>query len=299
MNQRQIEAFRATARLGTVTAAAAALHITQPAVSRLLSNLEASIGIDLFERDRRRLKLTAEGQAFLREVEQHFLGLDRLQAAAQRIAAHGTGSLRLLGIPSITSGVLPRAVKRLLIAHPETVVTIDTDTTDRIAPQIESGAYDVGFSIHPVPGTHAVTSRVLHKQPWTCVFPPGHTLSTRARVRLQALSGLPLIGFSPGMSLRERLEQEFADAGVRANILINAQTIESICALVSNGCGAAVLHPFAGHVARLHGLDPVEVEDMLPLELAVILPPDDTPSRLAARFIDDVAHDVVQSGGGC
>jgi DNA-binding transcriptional LysR family regulator len=289
MNERQIEAFRATARLGTVTAAAAALNITQPAVSRLLSNLEARVGIDLFERDRKRLKLTAEGAAFLREVEQHFLGLGRLHAAAQRIAAHGTGSLRLLGIPSITSGVLPRAVKRLLADHPQTIVTIDTDTTDRIAPQIESGAYDVGFSTLPVPSSHAVASRVLHKQPWTCVFPPGDALSKRDRVRLRDLASIPLVGFSPGMSLRSRLEQEFAAAGLEANILINAQTIESICALVSAGCGGAVLHPFADHVADMHGLRPVEIEDMSPLELIVIVPPDGNPSKLAAHFIEDVA----------
>ena len=295
INERQIEAFRATARLGTVTAAAAALHITQPAVSRLLSNLEARIGIDLFERGRKRLKLTAEGVAFLDEVEQHFHGLGRLQAAAQRIAAHGTGSLRLLGIPSITSGVLPRAVKRLLAVHPQTIVTINTDTTDRIAPQIESGAFDVGFSIYPPSGNHAVNSRVLHRQSWTCVFPPGHAEMAAGRVRMRELSRMPLIGFSPGMSLRTRLEQEFADAGLRANIVINAQTIESICALVSNGCGAAVLHPFAGHVARLHGLQPVEVADMSPLELAVVLPPDGNLSRLAADFIDDVAQDLVET----
>ena len=65
------------------------------------------------------MQLTPEGAAFLEEVEQHFIGLGNLRAAAHRIALHGPGSLRTVGIPSVTSGALPRAVTQLLADHPD------------------------------------------------------------------------------------------------------------------------------------------------------------------------------------
>ena len=290
LNERQIEAFRATARLGTVTAAAESLHITQPAVSRLLSHLEARIGIGLFERNKKRLKLTAEGKVFLAEVDQHFVGLDRLRKAAQRIGAHGTGSLRAIGFPSITSGILPQAIMQLLADYPRTMITLDTDTTDRIAPQIANGAYDVGFSTHPVPSSDAVDSKVLASRPWTCVFPPDHPNAGRETIFLSELSGQSLIGFSPGMSLRERVDREFDTASLSVEYILNAQTIESICALVAAGCGAAVIHPFAIHVARMHGLTTTVIEEIAPLDLVVVTPLDQGPSVLVDAFVQESAR---------
>jgi DNA-binding transcriptional LysR family regulator len=288
MNEREIKAFRATARLGTVTRAAESLHVTQPAVSRLLFNLEARIGLTLFSREKKRLKLTAEGQSFLREVEQHFIGIERLEEASRRIAQHGAGALRILGIPSITSSVLPQATKRLLSDHPKTIITLDTDTTDRIASQIENGGYDVGFSTHPVDSIDAVSSRVIAFRPWTCVFPIDSPYSNRYSIELRELIDVPLVGFSPGMSLRVRVDNEFAIAGVTPNYVVNAQTIESICALVSAGCGAAIIHPFARHIARMHELKTIEIKDITRLELLEFTSLEAPSSMLLDRFLSDV-----------
>ncbi len=94
MNPRQIEAFRTVTRVGTVTGAADHLNISPPAVSRLITHLESDLGRALFTRRKGRLHLTPEGAAFLREVDRHFMGLDALTEAADRIAEHGPESLR-------------------------------------------------------------------------------------------------------------------------------------------------------------------------------------------------------------
>ncbi len=177
MNTRQLEAFRAIAIYGTVTAAAQALHASQPAVSRLLSRLEQHLSLRLFTRDRGRLRLTPEGNALLAEVNRHFTGLDAVERAARRIAEHGPGNLRVLAFPSLSSGVLPIAISGHLADHPDTAITLDTETTDRIVARVESGAYDIGFTAGSIGDHYAVESQRIDRRKWICVFSKTHRLS--------------------------------------------------------------------------------------------------------------------------
>jgi len=78
MNQRQLEAFRATMRSGSITAAAKLMHISQPSVSRLISDLERSVGFALFVRAGRGLVTTVEARRFYQGVEGMFIGVDKL-----------------------------------------------------------------------------------------------------------------------------------------------------------------------------------------------------------------------------
>lgn len=281
MHARQLEAFRAIARTGTVTAAAATLHISQPAVSRLLAHLEAQLALELFSRTQGRLRITPEGAALLREVERHFVGLDTIRAAARRIAEHGPGSLRILGFPSISSGALPPVVAELLTKHPGTSITLDTDTTDRIAPCVESGAYDVGFTAGRVSDGHAVQTRAVASRRWLCAFPQDHTLASQPKVSLTDLRTHALVGFSPGMSLRGHIDRLFHERGQEPHYGLCAQTIESICALVAQGCGVAIIHPYARHVAENLALQCVELAEPAVLELVAVT------TTAHARIVDE------------
>ena len=288
MNARQIEAFRAVARAGTVTAAAQTMHISQPAVSRLLAHLEMQLSLELFSRAQGRLRLTPEGAALLKEVERHFSGLESIRLAAHRIAEHGPGSLRIVGFPSMTSELLPRAIAELLIRHPDTAMTLDTHTTDQIAASIESGHYDVGFTAGAVSRGRALDTRIIMSRPWLCAFPASHRLAQRAQISLSDLADEALVGFSPGMSLRAQTDQMFATSGLTSRYALYAQTIESMCALVAAGCGAAIIHPYAKHVARMHGLSAPTINDGANLELTVVAP----IAPLRARFIDEFINIV-------
>jgi DNA-binding transcriptional LysR family regulator len=290
MNSRQLEAFRAVARTGTVTAAAQVLFISQPAVSRLLAHLEAQLSLALFSRAKGRLRLTPEGSALLVEVERHFAGLESIELAAARIARHGPGSLRVVGFPSASSGELPHAISRVLAAHPETAITLDTDTTDRIVSAVESCAYDVGFTAGQVSEGRAVEARVIASRPWVCVFPKSHRLAGQKKIGLDDLAGMSLVGFSPGMSLRVHIDRLLLKCRVVPNFAASAQTIESICALVAAGCGGAIIHPYATHVTRMHGLSTSVIEPTEVLDLTAVLPRAPRRSAFADEFVRSVEH---------
>ena len=101
LNLRQLEAFRATMHAGTVVAAAGLLNVTQPAVSRLIAELEMRIGFALFERRGRRLVPTAEAQQLYREIERLHLGVERIAQVATDIRMQRAGALRLAVLPAL------------------------------------------------------------------------------------------------------------------------------------------------------------------------------------------------------
>ena len=95
MNNRQVEAFAAVMKSGTASRASEFLGVSQPAVSRMIAELEQSIGFALFDRVRSRLIPTPEGKLFYAEVEASFRGMDALRKAAARLRDRGSGEIRV------------------------------------------------------------------------------------------------------------------------------------------------------------------------------------------------------------
>ncbi len=115
---RQIEAFRAVMTAGSATLAAQILHVSQPAVSRLIKEMEHAVGFKLFERQSNRLVPSAEGRQLYAEVERNVAGLDRIAQAAAALRSMSSGTLRIAATPAITHGLLPRVVAAFLRESP-------------------------------------------------------------------------------------------------------------------------------------------------------------------------------------
>ena len=119
LNPRQVEAFRAVMATGSMTSAATTMHVTQPAVSRLIRDLELDGEVPLFERRGNRMAPTAEAGRSIPEVERAFVGLSRISQFAEELRSRQAGSLRIAGMPALTCGFLPRHVGRFVVRRPE------------------------------------------------------------------------------------------------------------------------------------------------------------------------------------
>jgi DNA-binding transcriptional LysR family regulator len=144
MQSRQIEAFRAVMLTGAMTAAAETIHITQPAVSRLIRDLEAEIGIRLFERRGKLLAPTAEAKALFAEVERSFIGLAQIHAVADDIRLGRIGSLRPAMLPAMAAGFAPRFVAKFCRARPSLKVIIDGIPSPSVRDQVLAGEFRSG-----------------------------------------------------------------------------------------------------------------------------------------------------------
>ena len=145
MNQRQLEAFRATMRSGSITAAAKLMHISQPSVSRLISDLERSVGFALFVRAGRGLVTTVEARRFYQGVEGMFIGVDKLEALADTIRSTSSGTISVGVIPSLSTIEMPSAVAQIYRAYDDVRIMVYVRNTPAIIDAVQMQQLDIGI----------------------------------------------------------------------------------------------------------------------------------------------------------
>jgi DNA-binding transcriptional LysR family regulator len=246
---RQIEAFRAVMQRHTVTRAAHELHISQPAVSRLIADLEARVGFVLFERQQGRFTPTAQARVLYEEVERAFVGLDRVAQAAEQIRAMRRGTLRVAGSPAVALDLLPEVVTRFAHAHPGVDVTLLAHSASTVVDKVASGQCDVGLIAEPVPHP-AVRGEPLAEAAMRCIVPRTHRLARKRVVRPADLRDEPFISFPPSFESRSAIDRVFVEAGVSRALSIEAQLSQTIVAFVANGAGVALIDPVTAAYAR-------------------------------------------------
>ena len=144
MNLKHIEAFRAVMLAGSMTAAARELFTSQPNISRLITQLERETGLLLFQRSGVRLIPTSEGNAFFREVERAYVGLQGLTNAAAQIKNLGSGRLRIAAMPSAGLTLVPHVIKRFQELRPEVTVSLHVNTSGTVNHWTSSQFCDLG-----------------------------------------------------------------------------------------------------------------------------------------------------------
>src|SRR5687768_9763893 len=128
INIKWLQALRAVVNARTVTEAAQRLHLTQPAVSRMLANLEHEVGFQLFSRTGGRLTITSEGEAFYLEVERALAGLDGIERIGRNIRSGSSTYLRLFAMSPFAGELIPAAVTRLRKEFPTVNVSLELRT---------------------------------------------------------------------------------------------------------------------------------------------------------------------------
>ncbi|MGV7244084.1 LysR substrate-binding domain-containing protein, partial [Caballeronia sp. M23-90] len=234
MNQRQIEAFRLVMLRGSMTAAAEELGTSQPSISRLIAELEASTGLALFTRNGGRIQATDAGSAFYREVDRSFVGIEKLAHSAREIRQFGSGRLRLVAAPVVALSFVPLVIERFLAAYPRIAVSLEMRSEGTIQRWASSGYCDVGFGTI-TPDAFGVTSAELYRLPGVCALPANHPLAARERIHARDLKDQSLILPSYADDTRSALDRALRQAGVNQVPTIETPYGATICARVASG----------------------------------------------------------------
>ncbi len=284
---RQLAAFRAVIETGTVTQAAEMLHVSQPAISRMLGDLEHELGFRLFRRANRKLVATKEGLAFYQEVQRAFISLKEITEAGRAIREYRTGQLRLISIPSVAASIMPRLLVRFAKHHPDISVILEVQPAPRLFEWIVSMQYDVGISALPVDNPLLTASPFLLGDA-VCVLPAGHPLAKREVVRPEHLAGESFISFRSDSAFRFRVDAVFDHARVKRVLKLEARTNEAVLSMVATGLGVAIVGPF--YPAEAVGASVVvrRFEPAITIELALLWPSHRPLSRIAEQFVEAV-----------
>ena len=177
MNLRQLEAFRATMQSGSITSAAIHLRISQPSVSRLIADLERSLGFSLFARSGRGLAPTAEARTFFKVVESTFVGIDRLRDTADLIRTNAGGMISIGSIQSIANIELPSVVSQFIDTNKDVRFMLQSRNTPSILEAVQAGQFDIGIVGRqpPYAGVEIISSVVA---PYVCLVPEDHALAS-------------------------------------------------------------------------------------------------------------------------
>lgn len=285
MTFRQIDAFRAVMLTGTVTEAARMLGISQPAVSRLVADLEAEVGFKLFDRSGRRVLPTAEASLLIDEVRLAFVGLDRLKDAANAIGRFRFSQLRLVTIPSVASTIAIDLIKAFATRYPDTFISLEVQPSDSAVEWVIAQQCDLGIASPPLESP-AIESRLIDAGEAVCLLPKGHRLAGEKVITPQMLGEESFVSFRPDSVFRFGVDEIFRQAGVKRHLQYEARTTDAICGMVAEGMGVTIAGPF---LPRLHHGERLVVKPFRPapvVELALMWSTHRPMSAVARQFVE-------------
>ncbi len=241
---RQLEALRFVIKYNTVTEASKMMHLSQPALSQLLSNLEYETGLTLFRRESRRLHPTTEAYLLSKHAEEIFSGLRQVEKISEQIRNKKTGILSLVSMLMLGREFLPGLIAEFLSDKPDVEANIGIEPQGAIRDIVAGRRCDIGYGFwgKPNPGITVVKS---YRFPMVCVVPISDPLAEKVEITLGDFEGKNLICLSDGSRSQENQDRLFEQAGVRYLNHLSVQQTEIACEFVSKGCGVAIVNPFA------------------------------------------------------
>jgi len=247
---RQLEAFQAVLKTGSATRAAELLRISQPSVSKLLADLEADIGLRLFERIRKRLIPTPEGRRLGQEVEGLFLKLSRIEHVGNEMRAKGIGELRIATLPALGIGLMPQVLAKFRHKHPRITAVLSVAPSQRVVEMVAAGEADIGFA-YPVPGTPSTLIRhPLAVFPAVAALSRGHRLARRGVLRPEDFGDDPFVSLGREDRSRDNMDAIFGKTSVAPEIAIETQFAAVACELVASGVGIALIDAVTANFYR-------------------------------------------------
>jgi DNA-binding transcriptional LysR family regulator len=236
----QLRAFVTLADERSFTRAATRLHLSQPALTVQIRNLELSFGARLFDRDSRGVALTRVGGELAPRLRRLLFDLDGAMSEAREIAKGQRGTIRIAALPSFSASLLPDVVARFRAANPAISFIIRDAIASKVVASVRNEEVDLGVTagVELTPEVeilHEATDRLC------VVFPRRHPLASRRKITLADLADFPLVLMDPETSVRAIVDAAFVSAGRIVRPAGEATYMMTAVGLVRAGLGVTIL----------------------------------------------------------
>ncbi|MBV8813378.1 MAG: LysR family transcriptional regulator [Verrucomicrobia bacterium] len=244
MELRHFRYFAAVAQYLNYSEASRRLHVAQPAISQTILDLEEEIGVKLFLRSNRTVRLTAAGTAFRFEVDSILKRVDEAKRAAQRAARGEIGILRIGFIAPATAPILPLLVERYRRQYPEVELRLAHMNPDAQFAAFDAGELDLAFSrLLPVERRPYFEEEIIYNDYLHAVLPRNHRLANERKIKLEKLASEPFVLFhrkgAPGL-----FDEAIAmchRAGFSPNVRHEPDLLTTVFVLVESGLGVSLV----------------------------------------------------------
>jgi DNA-binding transcriptional LysR family regulator len=243
MRLRHIEIFHAVYTNGSISAAARALHVSQPSVSKMLHHAEDQLGFKLFTIVRGRTVPTDEAHALFREAREVFDSLTSLQQTAKNLKSQGGGHIRLAIVPSLALDIVPRAIMRFRHDHPNVTFEIHTQHHDELVRSLLERECDVAIAYDPPPHPR-LKSTPLAEGELVILFRKAEFEESDARLPLTAINGRDLVGVTATGPIGDVFVAAAERLGINWREPLSVQTFFIAASLAKLGGGITVVDEF-------------------------------------------------------
>jgi DNA-binding transcriptional LysR family regulator len=242
LNLRQIEAFKAVIENGSISSAAQMVHISQPAMSKLIAHFEADTGLKLFDRLKGRLAPTECGMRLYKEINRIFAGVRQVENAAEAIRREEGGKLVVGVMPALSGSFIQRAMTGFLKDRRNMFCSVQSLGSVWIVDWLVARKLDVGLVSARIENPY-VTLEPLMEHPLVCIMALDHPLVAKSQIEPQDLDQIPFVGFNPEGDIGHRVEVMFEAHGVKAQIVLVTNAAPTLCEFVAAGLGVSLIHP--------------------------------------------------------
>lgn len=298
MKLRQLEALRALMTKGTTIQAAESVGLTQSAVSRLITQLEQELGMELFYRRQGRLLPTAEGKQFYEVAQRILAEIDRVTAVARDITALRSGAIRIIVMPAYGFRLLPEAIQRVRERFRQVKIMVESGGRAEIEEALRKETCDFALATLPIEPSGG-TIEPLGSIEAVCVVPLDSPLAAEHVITPRQLQQVPFISVEPHSMLRLSTDQLFGRMSVNRALGIEAQSATMACSLVAAGLGVSIVHPLIAEHFRGR-LTTRPFQPAIRLEYGLAFPAERRPSLVCAEFVTvlkDEARRLAEMGG--
>lgn len=297
-NLKHLRIFVEIVRRGSFRNAALALHMSEPAASQAISQLEALLGVQLLKRTTRSVGVTEAGADFLEDAERLLRGMDHSIANLRDFASTGHGKVSLACLSSTVYRLLPPVLSEMKRQHPRIHVVYQDDNMRGIIQSLENGDCDIA-----IVSDHAAFKRgfaiPLVTDSFQVVCPVGHPLSLHSQVRGEDLQSHGFVLLRRGSGIRDAFSEPMERLNIELNVVHETSQIHTLLGLVEYGLGVTVLPsmlcpaPSNSAFAVRPLIDPTVTR-----QLGIVFPGGKQPSP-SARALADVIREAVQSERLC
>ncbi|MBW3612768.1 MAG: LysR family transcriptional regulator [Chloroflexi bacterium] len=266
----QLQGFVAVARHGTISAAAEALFVSQPALTARIQGLERAVDAELFTRGRHGSRPTEAGRAFLAYAERALTAVERGREAVAEVASGSGGRLTIGAAPAVSTYVLPSMLHRFQAVHPGVQLSVRSGHSEEVLEMVLREEVEIGL-MRPIQHAEIISS-LLYEDELVLVVHRGHPFASTAQIRMDQMATEHLILFDRTSSYHELTSALFRQAGIAPRGYLEVDNIDAAKRMVEQRLGIALLpRTSVGAEIGTGRLFPVEVVDMAPIRRQIVV----------------------------
>lgn len=236
---RQLRVFLAVARQQHFRRAAESLHLSQPAVSRHIADLEGELGLKLFDRNTREVVPTEAGRYLESAIGRVLDELEGVLAHVHSESERRRGKVHVASVPTLSAGLMPPCIAACARRYPELVIQLHDQAQTLVLDSVRGGEVDFGLAIEP-PDTGEFDSELILRDPFVLVCRPDHPLAALDRVPWRKLRGQPLILLDYSSGSRRLIDQAFARREIEPTVVQQTGHTHTAFRMVEAGLGVSV-----------------------------------------------------------